>query len=91
MIKIIRAFKTKIYPTKKQRIYFNKCFGIRRFAWNWGLENWENYKSWTRLDRVWNHDENLKLNVVLENKKITLREYFLSCIIKDYKIIRGLR
>ena len=36
-------------------------------------------------------DENLKLNVVLENKKITLREYFLSCIIKDYKIIRGLR
>lgn len=36
-------------------------------------------------------EENLKLNVVLENKKITLREYFLSCIIKDYKIIRGLR
>lgn len=36
-------------------------------------------------------DENLKLNVVLENKKITLREYFLSCIIKDYKIIKGLR
>ena len=59
---MIKAFKTKIYPTKKQRIYFNKCFGIRRFAWNWGLENWENYKSWTRLDRAWNHDENLKLN-----------------------------
>lgn len=35
-------------------------------------------------------EENIKLNVVLENKKITLREYFLSYIIKDYKIIRGI-
>lgn len=60
MEKDIIAFKTKIYPTKTQKDYFNKCFGIRRFAWNWALENWETYKSWTKLDKAWNHSETLK-------------------------------
>lgn len=54
---MIKAIKTKIYPTKTQKEYFNRCFGVRRFAWNWGLENWETYKSWTKLDKVWNHSE----------------------------------
>ena len=63
MIKIIRAFKTKIYPTKKQKIYFNKCFGIRRFAWNWGLENWNLYNSKNKLDKAWNHNQDF-----IENK-----------------------
>lgn len=57
MTKDIVAIKTKIYPTKKQKQYFNRCFGIRRFAWNWGLENWDTYKSWTKLDKAWNHSE----------------------------------
>lgn len=54
---MIKAIKTKIYPTKTQKDYFNRCFGIRRFAWNWGLENWGTYKSWTKLDKAWNHSE----------------------------------
>ena len=62
MIKIIRAFKTKIYPTKKQRIYFNKCFGIRRFAWNWGLENWNLYNSKNKLDKAWNYNQDFIKN-----------------------------
>lgn len=37
---MIKAFKTQIYPTKKQKEYFAKAFGIRRFIWNWGLNNY---------------------------------------------------
>ena len=54
---MIKAIKTKIYPTKTQKEYFNRCFGIRRFAWNWGVEHWDTYKSWTKLDKAWNHSE----------------------------------
>lgn len=31
----IKSFKTRIYPTAKQRDYLNQAFGVRRFAWNW--------------------------------------------------------
>ena len=37
---MIKTFKTKIYPTKNQKEYFRKAFGIRRFVWNWGLNNY---------------------------------------------------
>lgn len=37
------GFKTKIYPTKEQIKYFNCCFGITRFAYNWYLDKAENY------------------------------------------------
>ena len=37
---MITAFKTRIYPTKNQKEVFNQAFGIRRFVWNWGLNNY---------------------------------------------------
>ena len=37
---MIKAFKTQIYPTKLQKEYFEKAFGIRRFVWNYGLNNY---------------------------------------------------
>ena len=37
------AFKTKIYPTEEQIKYFNCCFGIARFAYNWYLDEAEKY------------------------------------------------
>lgn len=37
---MLMTFKTRIYPTKKQREYFHKAFGIRRFVWNWGLDEY---------------------------------------------------
>lgn len=53
--KDIVAFKTKLYPTKRQKEYFNRCFGIRRFAWNFAVENWSTIKSWQKLDGIWNN------------------------------------
>ena len=37
---MIYAFKTRIYPTSKQREYFAKAFGIRRFIWNYALNEY---------------------------------------------------
>ena len=42
-MEIYKSFKTRIYPTKEQIEYFNKCFGISRFAYNWYLENNQKY------------------------------------------------
>lgn len=36
---MILAHKTKLYPTKSQRIYFAKAFGCSRFAYNWAANN----------------------------------------------------
>lgn len=40
---IVRAVKVKLYPTKEQIIYFEKCVKASNFAYNYGLEQWENY------------------------------------------------
>lgn len=34
---IYKAFKTRIYPTDEQIDYFNKCFNISRYTYNWCL------------------------------------------------------
>lgn len=36
-----RAFKTKLRPTSAQKVYFVECAGVARFAFNWGLAEWE--------------------------------------------------
>ena len=45
-MEIYKGFKTRIYPTEEQIEYFNKCFGISRYCYNWYLEkmryNYEN-------------------------------------------------
>lgn len=30
--------KIRIYPTKEQKVYFNKCFGTTRFIYNKAVE-----------------------------------------------------
>src|SRR5699024_2693986 len=37
---IVKSFKTRIYPTKEQKEYFQRCFGIRRWTWNWALNEY---------------------------------------------------
>jgi putative transposase len=32
------AHKIRIYPNNKAISYFNKCFGVSRFAYNWGID-----------------------------------------------------
>lgn len=35
---MITTFKTRIYPSGDQKEYFEKAFGMRRFAYNWALD-----------------------------------------------------
>lgn len=49
---VYKAFKTRIYPTEKQKEYFQKCFGIRRLAYNWALQRWnEKYQNKEKISR----------------------------------------
>jgi putative transposase len=34
------AHKIELVPNDKQKIYFKKACGVSRFAWNWGLAEW---------------------------------------------------
>jgi len=40
MRKMHKAFRFRIYPTKKQEILLNKTFGCCRFVFNYFLEKW---------------------------------------------------
>lgn len=35
---IHKAYKTELRPNNKQKTFFNGCFGLARFVYNWGLE-----------------------------------------------------
>ena len=37
-MEIYKAYKFRLYPTKEQREYFNRCIGCARFIYNWALE-----------------------------------------------------
>lgn len=37
-MEIYKSYKFRLYPTKEQREYFNRCIGCARFIYNWALE-----------------------------------------------------
>ena len=37
---IHKAHKIKLNPTKSQKIFFEKSFGVSRFTYNWALNKW---------------------------------------------------
>ena len=59
---IQRTHKIRIYPTKKQEEILRKSVGNARFAYNWGLQKWEElYKAGERcsaylLSRLWTQE-----------------------------------
>ena len=42
-MQIIRAYKTELDPTDKQRTAFLQCAGTSRFVFNWGLATWQQW------------------------------------------------
>lgn len=38
---IYRTHKVRLYPNKKQETYLKQCCGTARFAYNWGLNRWQ--------------------------------------------------
>ncbi len=44
-----KAHKIKLNPTKSQKIFFEKSFGVSRFTYNWALNKWrEDYENGIR-------------------------------------------
>ena len=40
---MILSRKVRILPTKKQRILIHKSFGCKRYIYNWGIDQIEDY------------------------------------------------
>ena len=38
---MIISHKIRIYPNKEQEVFLKKSSGVARFAYNWGLAEWE--------------------------------------------------
>ena len=77
---IYESFKTKIYPTKEQKKYFHKCFGISKLAYNWFLYTKEN-----------NYRNNIKKSFKqmvkdFSNLKNTIYPFLDSVNMKVYKV-----
>ena len=74
---VYKGFKTKIYPNKEQIEYFNECFGISRFAYNWYLENNQKYYEEGNRKSFYDNELNLeRMEEVLSYVigKLTLKE-----------------
>lgn len=60
MIKLLRAYKYRIYPNEEQKIFLAKTFGCSRFIYNMML-----------ADRIKSYEENKDLDI---KKLNTLRQ-----------------
>ena len=40
-MQILRAYRTELDPTNKQRSYMGQCCGAIRYVYNWGLAEWK--------------------------------------------------
>ena len=40
-MKVLRAFRTELDPSKSQADLFGRCAGASRYVYNWGLAEWE--------------------------------------------------
>ena len=66
----MQVFQTKIYPTKNQIRYFRKCFGLRRWYWNWALETYMN-----TLNKDKKYLSNYDLAKIINNEILNKEEY----------------
>ena len=49
---MIISHKIRIYPNKEQEVFLKKSCGVARFAYNWGLAEWQTqYKNGGKLNR----------------------------------------
>ena len=57
---MVLSHKIRIYPNKEQEVFLKKSCGVARFAYNWGLAEWERqYKNgekpnWFKLNKSFN-------------------------------------
>lgn len=59
---MIKSFKLKLNPTKEQKITFHKCFGLKRFIYNYCITRQiENYNKGLARSEFKTYDSCIKL------------------------------
>ena len=73
-VKIKKSFKYRIYPTDEQKILLSKHFGVKRFVWNYFLE--ERKKVYLENKQNLNYYDNAKALTKLKKQEdfVWLRE-----------------
>lgn len=73
----IIAHKIQLLPNNKQISYFKKSCGVARFAWNWGLKEWDRQYQARKLDSTLPYPSGFGLD-----------KLFTSLIDKEWQWIR---
>ena len=81
---MILSHKIRIYPNKEQEVFLKKSCGVSRFAYNWGLAEWERqYKNGEKptrfkLDKSFNSIKKDKFPFVCEVSKCCSQIAFMN-------------
>ena len=89
---MIIAHKIRIYPNKEQEVFLKKSCGVARFAYNWGLAEWQKqYKNGEKpnhfnLDKLFNSIKKQEFPFVCEVSKCCSQIAFmnLGCAYKNF-------
>ena len=52
IMKILKAYQFRLYPTKEQEVFIRKTFGCTRFVYNYCLDLKRNNKYLTKFDLI---------------------------------------
>ena len=87
---MIISHKIRIYPNKEQEVFLKKSCGVARFAYNWGLAEWQNqYKNggkpnYLQLKKQFNGNKRAEFPFVCEVSKCCAETAFTN-LGKAYK------
>ena len=87
---MILSHKIRIYPNHEQEQFLNKSCGVARFAYNWGLAEWQNrYKNgekpdWFKINKLFNSIKYEQFPFVCEVSNCCAQGAFLN-LGKAYK------
>ena len=75
---MLTSHKIELSPNNKQATYFTKAAGVARFAYNWGLENWQKQYDKYKEDKTSPKPSQLSLRRHLNSIKKTQFPWMLE-------------
>jgi putative transposase len=71
---MLKTYKYRIYPDKKQKVLLSKHFGCNRFIYNWGLS--QKIKSYEKTKKSPSCIDLMKQLLELKKNKIWLKNVY---------------
>lgn len=72
-----KAHIIKLYPTKKQQVFFAKSCGVARFAYNWALNSWN--KKYEKKEKTSAYSLIKELTVIKKTEYLWMLEVGKTC------------